>query len=77
MQELAKIYMHNTNMLYTVAPDNNSNSTIRQTFYIRSAINKINCEEGFNFKVNDDIFLTLGQTFRAVRRNGLCSSRQD
>ncbi len=58
----AKIYMHNTNMLYTVAPDNNSNSTIRQTFFYNqvSYKNKINSAEGFDFKVNEEYFFNIG-----------------
>jgi predicted AAA+ superfamily ATPase len=62
MKKPAKIYMQNTNLLYTVAPGNKDNTTYRQTFFYNqvSAKNNLKWTDGFDFKVNDTYLFTVG-----------------
>lgn len=65
-EELAKkptkVYLQNTNILNTVAPDNSDNATNRQTFFYDqvSYKNKVNSTEGYDFKVNDSFHFNIG-----------------
>jgi uncharacterized protein len=57
-----KIYLHNTNILHAVVPENNDNATYRQTFFYNqvSYRNEIKGIEGFDFKVNNKYCFTVG-----------------
>jgi len=57
-----KIYLQNTNILHAVVPENNDNATNRQTFFYNqvSYRNEIKGAEGFDFKVNEKYFFTVG-----------------
>jgi predicted AAA+ superfamily ATPase len=57
-----KVYLHNTNILYAVAPEKNDNATNRQTFFYNqvSYRNQIKGAEGFDFKINDKYNFTVG-----------------
>ncbi len=58
----SKVYLQNTNILNTVAPDNNDNATIRQTFFYDqvSYKNKVNSVDGYDFKVNNLYHFNIG-----------------
>ncbi len=58
----SRIYMHNTNILQTVVPDNNNNSTNRQTFFYNQTgyKNKVTAVEGCDFKVNGKYIFDIG-----------------
>jgi hypothetical protein len=62
LKKPTKVYMQNTNLLHTVAPDNGDNATYRQTFFYNQVSNKnrLKSVEGFDFKVNDTYLFTVG-----------------
>jgi uncharacterized protein len=62
MKKPAKVYMQNTNLLYTVAPGNKENTTSRQTFFYNqvSNYNNLTSAEGFDFLVNNKYLFTIG-----------------
>ena len=72
-----KIYMHNTNILHAVAPENNDNATNRQTFFYNqvSYRNDIKGVEGFDFKVNNNYCFTVGGKYaEPVNENSYAAS---
>jgi len=62
MKKPARIYLQNTNLLHTVAPENNDNATIRQTFFYNqvSYRNPIKSVEGFDFTINGNVSFRVG-----------------
>jgi predicted AAA+ superfamily ATPase len=62
MKKPTKVYMQNTNLIYTVAPTNKDNATYRQTFFYNqvSTKNRLKSVEGYDFKVNDSYLFTVG-----------------
>ncbi|MBN1927735.1 MAG: ATP-binding protein [Prolixibacteraceae bacterium] len=62
MKKPSKIYLQNTNLLFAVAPDNNDNATIRQTFFCNQVNyrNQIKSIEGYDFNVNGKYNFTVG-----------------
>jgi uncharacterized protein len=62
MKKPTKVYMQNTNLIYSVAPANKDNATYRQTFFYNQVSNKnsLKSVEGFDFKVNDNYLFSVG-----------------
>jgi hypothetical protein len=62
MKKPARIYLQNTNLLNSVAPENNDNATYRQTFFYNQAgyRNHIKSVDGFDFNVKEKYNFTVG-----------------
>ncbi|MCF8359615.1 MAG: AAA family ATPase [Prolixibacteraceae bacterium] len=62
MKKPARIYLQNTNILNSVAPENNDNATCRQTFFYNQAgySNHIKSVDGFDFNVKEKYNFTVG-----------------
>jgi uncharacterized protein len=62
LKKPSKVYMQNTNLLHTVAPENINKTTNRQTFFYNqvSYRNNVKSTEGYDFKVNDKYCFTIG-----------------
>lgn len=72
-----KVYLHNTNILHAVTPENNDNATNRQTFFYNQVCyrNKIKGVEGFDFKVNEKYCFTVGGKYaEPVNPDGYAAS---
>lgn len=71
MKKPSKVYMHNTNLLYTVAPENTDNSTIRHTFFYNQVgyKNVVKSAEGFDFKINDNYLFAVGGKYIEPDKN--------
>ena len=77
MKKPTKVYLHNTNILHTVAPANRENSTYRQTFFYNqvSTRNSVKSVDGFDFKVNDDFLFTVGGKYtEPAKENGYAAA---
>lgn len=66
-----KVYIHNTNILNTVAPENNDNATLRQTFFYNQVSNKnsVKSSEDFDFKINDKYLFNVGGKYKEPERS--------
>lgn len=77
MKKPTKVYLHNTNILHTVAPAYRDNSTYRQTFFYNqvSTKNTVKSVEGFDFKVNDQYLFTVGGKYNEpAKENGYAAA---
>jgi uncharacterized protein len=77
MKKPSMVYLHNTNLLYTVSPENTENSTIRQTFFYNqvSHKNSVKAIENFDFLVNDKFrFLVGGKYLEPTSKNGFAAA---
>jgi predicted AAA+ superfamily ATPase len=62
LQKPDQVYLHNTNLLHIVAPDNINNRNLRLTFFYNQVgyQNKVNSSTDFDFKVNGKFNFTVG-----------------
>ncbi len=73
----SKIYLHNTNFLNTVVPENHDNATYRQTFFYNQVVSKNNLKavENYDFCVNDKFFFNVGGKYiEAVDKTSYAAS---
>jgi uncharacterized protein len=62
LQKPDLVYLHNTNLLHIVAPDNINNRNLRMTFFYNQVgyRNKVSSSTEFDFKVNDKSDFVVG-----------------
>jgi uncharacterized protein len=62
LQKPDLVYLHNTNLLHIIAPDNINNRNLRMTFFYNQVgyQHKITSSERLNFKVNDKYEFVIG-----------------
>jgi predicted AAA+ superfamily ATPase len=62
LKKPSKIYMQNTNLLYTVNPENTANNTIRQTFFYNqlSHLHQLKWVEGCDFSIDNRFLFSVG-----------------
>jgi predicted AAA+ superfamily ATPase len=72
LQKPDQVYLHNTNLLHIVAPDNINNRNLRLTFFYNQVgyQNKVNSSADFDFRVNNQYdFLVGGKYTQAEGEN--------
>ena len=76
LKKPTKIYLHNTNILHTVAPANKDNATYRQTFFYNQVYfkNSLKSIDGFDFRINDKYNFAVGGKYIEPVRNGYAAS---
>ncbi len=72
LKKPTKIYLHNTNLLFTVAPDNVHNENIRQTFFYNQVgyKNTVKSSEESDFKVAGEYEFLVGGKYLLPNENG-------
>ena len=62
LQKPDQVYLHNTNLLHIVAPENINNKNLRMTFFYNQVgyQHKINSSQNLDFKVNDKYDFSVG-----------------
>jgi len=62
LQKPDQVYLHNTNLLHIVAPDNINNRNLRMTFFYNQVgyQHKVTSSNEFDFKVNDKYVFCVG-----------------
>lgn len=62
LQKPDQVYLHNTNLLHIVAPDNINNRNLRMTFFYNQVgyQHKVTSSHEFDFKVNDEFDFCIG-----------------
>jgi len=62
LQKPEQVYLHNTNLLYIVAPDNINNRNLRMTFFYNQVgyKNSVTSSAEFDFKVNERYNFVVG-----------------
>ena len=62
LQKPDQVFLHNTNLLHIVAPDNINNRNLRLTFFFNQVgyRHKVNCSAELDFKVNDKYEFLIG-----------------
>ena len=61
------VYLHNTNLMYAIDPENISNQTLRQTFFYNQVgyQHQIKSSVKADFKVNDQFHFSVGNKYAA------------
>lgn len=62
------VYLHNTNLLHAIAPENITNRNLRTTFFYNQVGhgNMVTSSEEFDFKVNDEYEFSVGGKYTEV-----------
>ncbi len=62
MRKPGKVYMHNTNLLYAIAPDNTGSLNLRQTFFYNQVnyLYDVKSSENADFQINNKYHFLVG-----------------
>ena len=66
------VYLHNTNLMYAIDPENVSNKILRQTFFYNQVgyQHQIKSSEKADFKVNDQFHFSIGGKYTLPESDG-------